>query len=213
MRNGQLKEMQIRHVRRLQILIIVPRLKESLRRRKIRLQSLKRIPINSRQQLPPLKPHFIRKPRPNRHRPNSLQILPLPPRSLILPPKHHRHITIIKQLRKTLNIPPIRLKHLSDAHVPHNRTQQIRKQSIRPARGTPVRQFPEFGPAVLAAGGLEAAGLIGAAGGFHYHGAVAGFGEEVVVAWVLEAATTLNFAGWDGFGDAVGAVGELELEF
>ena len=98
----------------------------------------------------------------------------------------------------------IRLRH----------SQRHRQQIIPPARIPAARiALPELGAAVLAVGGGDAAGGVDAAGDLHDEGAVAGLGEEVVVAWVLVAVAALELGGGDCLGGAWVADGELEGPF
>ena len=57
-----------------------------------------------------------------------------------------------------------------------------------------------------------ASGRGGGSGDLHNEGAVAGLGEEVVVAWVLVARAANELRGWDGGWGALAADGELEVE-
>ena len=132
---------------------------------------------------------------------------------LELRPKLHRPITAIVQLREWLVVATIRLEHLANTDAVDIRTQEIREEPICPAGGAPVRQLPKFRPAVLTSWGRETAGLVRAAGSLHDHGAVARLSEKILVAGILEAATAFEISGWDGFGRAIVAVGELELPF
>lgn len=181
------------------ILIIIPCLEERIRRTEVSRHDPSRASIQRKAQLTSLKRQPVRELRPKRSESHIEQLL-VSSDGRLRDAQKETTVAVVVQLAER----PVRvrrgLEDLSDAGIPARDGQERHGEPVDGRGRFPVRDLGEFGAAVRGLGELGAVRQLRIAGGFHDHGAVAGFGEEVGPGRVL-------VAGCAGFGFGTG--GEL----